>query len=131
MDKTNQALLSDLIVLAKADNKVTISEYDLILKLAQSMRITKAEVDTLFKNPLPSTVQASELQRITHFYKLMLVMNVDQEMHEKEIEVVRNFGLKMGIRAGVMDQMLLKMEEYEDHIIPSEELMKIFQTYYN
>ncbi len=131
MDKTNEALLSDLIALAKADDIVTQSEYDLILKLAQTMDISKSEVDLLFENPLPSAVQSSELQRITHFYKLMLLMNVDQEVHEKEITMLRNFGLKMGIRAGVMDQMLLKMEEYDDHIIPSEELMKIFQTYYN
>ena len=127
----NEALLSDLIVLAKADDKVTESEYHLIIKLAEGMEISKEEVDFLFDNPLPSTVQGTELQRITHFYKLMLLMNVDHERHEKEIEMLRNFSLKMGIRPGVMDQMLLKMDEYEDHIIPSEELMKIFQTYYN
>lgn len=131
MNRINEALLSDLIVLAKADDKVTESEYDLILQLGEAMKISKTEVDALFENPLPSVVQSSELQRITHFYKLMLLMNVDQEKHEKEIAMIRNFGLKMGIRPGVMDQMLIKMEEYEDHIIPSEELMKIFQTYYN
>ena len=131
MDKTNEALLSDLIMLAKADDKVTESEYDLILKLAHSMEISKEEVDLLFKNPLPSVVQGSELQRITHFYKLMLVMNVDQETHDKEVAMIRNFGIKMGIRAGVIDQMLFKMDEYEDKIIPSEEILKIFKTYYN
>ena len=131
MDKTNEALLSDLIVLAKADNIVTESEYDLIFKLATAMDISKEVVDSLFENPVPSVVQESELQRITHFYKLMLVMNVDQEAHNKELVVIRNFGVKMGIRPGVIDQMLFKMEQYENKIIPSEEIMKIFQTYYN
>ncbi len=131
MDRTNEALLSDLIVLAKADNIVTESEYDLIFKLATAMDISKEVVDSLFESPVPSVVQESELQRITHFYKLMLVMNVDQEAHDKELVVIRNFGVKMGIRPGVIDQMLFKMEQYEDKIIPSEEIMKIFQTYYN
>ncbi len=131
MNDTNLALLSDLIVLAKADHVVTDSEYDLILKLAAAMNIAKYEVDALFEHPLPSVVQKTELQRITHFYKLMLLMNVDQEKHENEIEVIRNLSIKMGIRPGVIDQMLVKMDEYEDYIIPSEELIKIFQTYYN
>ncbi len=131
MDRTNEALLSDLIVLAKADNIVTESEYDLIFKLATAMDISKEVVDSLFESPVPSVVQESELQRITHFYKLMLVMNVDQEAHDKELVVIRNFGVKMGIRPGVIDQMLFKMEQYKDKIIPSEEIMKIFQTYYN
>jgi uncharacterized tellurite resistance protein B-like protein len=131
MDKTNEALLSDLIVLAKADNIVTESEYDLIFKLATAMDISKEVVDSLFETPVPSVVQESELQRITHFYKLMLVMNVDQEAHNKELVVIRNFGVKMGIRPGVIDQMLFKMEQYENKIIPSDEIMKIFQTYYN
>ncbi|MFT5079174.1 MAG: putative tellurite resistance protein B-like protein [Planctomycetota bacterium] len=131
MDRTNEALLSDLIVLAKADDKVTTSEYDFILTLAETMEIGKKAVDVLFKNPLPSVVQKTELDRITHFYKLILLMNVDHETHEKEITMIRDFGIKMGIRPGVMDQMLIKMEQYENKIIPSDEIMKIFKTYYN
>lgn len=131
MNKKNEALLSDLILLAKADDKVTESEYDLILKLAASMQISREEVLALFENPVPSKVQSSELERITHFYKLMLVMNVDQETHDKEVTMVRDFGIKMGIRPGVIDQMLHKMNDYEDKIIPSDEILRIFKTYYN
>jgi uncharacterized tellurite resistance protein B-like protein len=131
MNRTNEALLSDLIVLAKADDKVTASEYDFILTLAETMEIGKEAVDVLFKNPLPSVVQKTELDRITHFYKLILLMNVDHETHEKEITMIRDFGIKMGIRPGVMDQMLIKMEQYENKIIPSDQIMKIFKTYYN
>jgi ribosomal protein S25 len=58
-------------------------------------------------------------------------MYVDNEIHEQEIITARNFGLKMGIRQGVIDQILNKVNEYEDHVIPVEDLMKIFKTYYN
>jgi hypothetical protein len=129
--ETNRALLSDLIILAKADEKVTDVEYDFIMRLASRMELSEAEVAELFDNPIPSIPLITELERLTHFYKLVLVMNVDRETHEREIIAVRNFGLKMGIRPGVIDQILLRMNEYEDKIIPSEELLKIFQTYYN
>ena len=126
-----QAQISDFIFLAKSDDKVTDAEYGFILQLAKRMGVTEAEVRSLFKNPKPSKVLFTEIERITHFYKLVLLMNVDLETHEKEIVTVRNYGLKMGVRPGVIDQILLRMNSYEDKIIPSEELMKIFQTYYN
>ena len=127
----NYSMISDLIVLAYADDKVTETEYNFILRLAERMDISKEEVDELFKNPLPSKVLFTELERISHFYKLVLLMNVDLETHEKEVITVRNFGLKMGIRPGVINQILLRLDDYENKIIPSDELIKIFQTYYN
>ncbi|PKA83741.1 hypothetical protein ATE92_1907 [Ulvibacter sp. MAR_2010_11] len=129
--ENNKALLSDLIALARADDKVTDIEYDFIMRLGGRMQLSADEVEALFDNPLPSKPLFTELERITHFYKLVLVMNVDNETHLKEIIAVRNFGLKMGVRPGVLDQILLRMDDFEDKIIPSEDLLKIFQTYYN
>jgi len=127
----NHALLSDLIVLAKADDILKASEYDFILRIATRMDVPKEEVDQLVENPIPSLPIVSEVDRITHFHKLILLMNVDWEAHEKEIEVLRNFGLKLGIRPGAIDRILIRSQEYENKIIPTEELIQIFQTYYN
>ncbi|MFT4697253.1 MAG: putative tellurite resistance protein B-like protein [Flavobacteriaceae bacterium] len=127
----NLALVSDLILLARADDKVTLSEYDFIMRLAFRMDLEKSDVDQLFENPLPSKNSFSEIERITHFYKMVLLMNVDRETHEKEILAIRNFGLNMGIREGVINQVLIQMEKYDDKVIPSKELIKIFKTFYN
>ena len=130
-NKNNQSLISDLIVLALADDKITHSEYDFILRLANRMEMSQDEVEKLFVKPLPSKPIFTELERLTHFHKLVLLMNVDRETHEKEVIVIKNFGLKMGIRAEVIDQVLARMNVYEDKVIPSSELIKIFQTFYN
>ncbi len=127
----NHALISDLIVLAKADDKIMASEYDFILRIATRMNVSQEEVDRLIEDPLPSLPIISEIERITHFHKLILLMNVDWEAHQKEVEVVRNFGLKLGIRPGAIDQILLRTQQYENRVIPAEELIQIFQTYYN
>ena len=126
-----KALISDFIVLAKADDKITEAEYDFILRLAERMDVSKETVDLLFVQPRPSKPIFSEMERIIHFHKLVLLMNVDRETHEKEVVVLRNFGLKMGIRTGAINQILIQMDLYKDKIIPSAELLKIFQTYYN
>ncbi|MCB0465893.1 MAG: TerB family tellurite resistance protein [Aequorivita sp.] len=131
MEKNSKSLLSDLIKMVMADGKINSSEVEFIKKIARRMDISNEEVICLFKNPEPSQPLFNEVERITHFYKLMLVMNVDKETHEKELTALKNFGLKMGIRPIVADQILKKMDNYQDKLIPAEELLKIFKIYYN
>jgi len=68
----NRAMVSDLIVIALVDNKVTDAEYELICQLAERLNLTVAEVDELFQNPVPSQPLFTELERISHFYKMVL-----------------------------------------------------------
>lgn len=131
MDKNPKSLLSDLINMVIADGKINSSEVEFIQKIAKRMDISNEEVMELFENPQPSEPLYSEVDRITHFYKLMLVMNVDNETHEKEVIALKNFGLKMGIRPAVADQILKKMDHYENKMVPADELLKIFKIYYN
>lgn len=126
-----KSLLSDLILMAKADNKITQGEYDFIHRLAERMGISEKEVRELYHNPLPTKKSFTELERITHFHKMLLLMNVDGETHEKELTFLRGFGLELGLRPEAVEQILIDMERYEHKIIPSEKLLQIFNTYYN
>lgn len=127
----NRARIGDLIKIARADGRLTGVEYDFILRLAKRYNVSKDDVEQLLKNePAPKKI-ISEAERITHFYNLILVMNVDMETHPQEIAAIRNFGLKMGIRQEALDKILATMENYEDKIIPSNEIVSIFRTYYN
>lgn len=117
--------------MVKADGELKKSELQLIQKLAKRLGIPKDEVSQIFEHPQPTQTLYSEVDRITHFYRLVLVMQVDQETHESEIGALKNFGLKMGIRPVVADQVINKMNEYKDSAVPPEELLKIFKIYYN
>ena len=131
MDKKSRSLLSDLINMVMADGKINPSEVEFIQKLAKRMDISDREVIEIFENPEASQIAFSEVEKITHFYKLILVMNIDNETHESEIVPLKNFGLKMGIRPIVADQILRKMDAYENKFLPTEELLNIFKIYYN
>lgn len=131
MDNNPKSLLSDLINMVMADGKIKPPEIEFIRKIAKQMNIAEMALANLFENPLPQRPVYNEVTRITHFYKLILMMNIDNETHEYEIEALKNFGLKMGIRPIVADQILKKMEQSEDNIIPADELLKIFKIYYN
>ena len=131
MEKDPKSLLSDLINMVKVDGKIRPSELQLIEKLAGKMGVSLEEVLQLFENPKPSKSLFSEADRISHFYRLALVMQVDQEVHKFEVVTLKNFGLKMGIRPVVAEQIMQKMSEYPNGIVPPEELLKIFKVYYN
>ena len=131
LNDDKKALISDFIIIAKADDIITDSEYDFMIRLAERMNVTKDQVDALIDNPHPSKPIFTELERITHFHKLVLLMNVDRETHEKEVVVLRNFGLKMGIPPGAIDLILIEMNQHEDKIIPSQRLIEIFKSFYN
>ncbi|MEZ4778720.1 MAG: TerB family tellurite resistance protein [Flavobacteriaceae bacterium] len=132
MNRAKQkALLSDLILMANADGKIDAAEYDFIYRIGIRMGLEKEQINNLFQHPQSSATLFSEMDRITHFHKLLLVMNVDRVTHENEVITLKNFGLKMGIRPGAIDTILYRMNEYEDKIIPSQELIAIFQAYYN
>ncbi|MDN3724990.1 hypothetical protein QRD02_11390 [Aequorivita sp. SDUM287046] len=131
MGKNPKTLLSDLISMVMADGKIKNSEIAFIKKLASRTNISERELVDLFENPQTSRPVFSEVERITHFYKLILMMKIDNETHHSEIVALKNFGLKMGIRPVVADQIMLKMDASEEKLVSAEELLNIFKIYYN
>ncbi len=124
-------IISDMIGLAKADNVLHEREYEFILAVAARLGLSKTEVDTINANPLKVSVLSTELQRITQFHRLLLLMNVDQETHFTELDAIRNYGLKLGIRPEAIEQILNEMEDHENKMIPSTRLVEIFKRFYN
>ena len=120
-----------MLLMAKADNHLHEREYDFILMVARRMGISKDEVDALVKSPQDKMVYKTEMQRLTQFHRLLLVMNVDGETQFVEIDTLRNYGLKLGIRAEAVQQILSEMGDYEHKIIPSHRLVEIFKRFYN
>lgn len=124
-------IISDMIGLAKADNVLHEREYEFILAVAGRLELSKTDVDTLHARPLKVSVLSTELQRITQFHRLLLLMNVDQETHSTELDAIHNYGLKLGIRPEAIEQILGKMEDHENKMIPSNRMVEIFKRFYN
>ncbi|AWH72746.1 hypothetical protein DCS32_00725 [Dokdonia sp. Dokd-P16] len=131
MNSENLQIISDMLLMAKADNHLHEREYDFILMVAKRMGISKDEVDALVKSPQDKMVYKTEMQRLTQFHRLLLVMNVDEETQFVEIDTLRNYGLKLGIRAEAVQQILSEMGDYEHKMIPSHRLVEIFRRFYN
>jgi len=125
------SIISDLIQLAKSDSVIKEMELTFIKAIANSLQITGAEVEVLVNKPIAKIILNPESERILQFHRLILVMNVDQHTSIEEIDKIRNFGLKMGLPPTAISEVLAMMNDYENKMIPPEELLKVFKKYYN
>ncbi len=125
------SLLSQLIELAKTDNRLGEDELQFIKAIASTIHINDIEVDQLVNNPTESKILNPESERILQFHRLVLVMNVDQQTSIDEIVALKNFGLNMGLPAPAIDEVLQRMGNYENKVIPPNILIDIFKKHYN
>ncbi|MDG3583580.1 MULTISPECIES: TerB family tellurite resistance protein [Galbibacter] len=126
------SLLSEMIALIQADHSINDREYDFIYAIAKHMNIAKEDLDALFeKNHAPYIPPTPESERILQFHRLVLLMNIDKDQHSKEVQKLKEFGLRMGLSPFAMDRVLKVMENYPDRVVPPEILVAIFKTYYN
>lgn len=125
------SILSEMISMATIDRDLKEREYNFLLAVAKQLDISKTELDRLFSQPAPFKHQKTESERIIQFYRLVLMMNIDEEQHPKEVQMVKECGLRMGLNPVAMDRVLLVMNNYEDKIVPTNVLLEIFKAHYN
>jgi uncharacterized tellurite resistance protein B-like protein len=125
------SILSELIAFARVDYKIKEDEYDFLLSVANLMKVKKTSLDELLKTTTEITVPKTQLDRIVQFHRLLLLMNVDNEQHKREIEKLHNIGLWMGLPPSAIGQVLEVMHQYPNKAIPPKILLDIFRAHYN
>ncbi|MCB0402482.1 MAG: TerB family tellurite resistance protein [Flavobacteriales bacterium] len=125
------SLIQDMIALSQADGHVSFMEDHFILSIATKLGVSAQELQQLKENPVSFNPQEVEMDRITHFYRLLLLMGVDDEHHEEEIEFCKNTGLKMGLRPAAINEVIDRLLESENGMLPPDEIIRIFQAHHN
>ena len=101
------------------------------MAVANQIDISKDEFDRLFQDPAPHKPISPESERIVQFHRLVLLMNIDQEIRKEELIRLHEFGLRMGLNPNAIDKVLQVMGDYENNVVPPDVLLGIFKTYYN
>ena len=131
---TNQeklSILSELIAFARVDYRIKDDEYDFLLSVANLMEVKKSSLDSLIKKKSEITIPTTQMERIVQFHRLLLLMNVDNEQHKKEIEKLHNIGLWMGLPPSAITLVLEVMHQYPNKVVPTDVLLRIFRAHYN
>jgi hypothetical protein len=132
MDKKEKLFLLDQLVrLAKADNHIYTSEYEFIYTMAQIFEIDKSELESLFDKKAAVEIPEMEYDRITQFYRLVLLSKIDLEMDSNEKSVLINMGNRLGLSPDAVNQVIIEMNQSGDQTLPPQRLIQIFKTHHN
>ena len=125
------SILSELIKLSKIDKSNKEEEYSFISMIADSLAVSKHQLDMLFTEYAEYIPPKLEIGRITQFQRLILLANVDMEVDKTEKDLIYKAGVRLGIRPESIESVLIKMKDYPGGMIPENELIAIFKTYHN
>ena len=95
------------------------------------MGVTKDEFKKLFEQYIEFSPPKLEVDRIIQFQRLILLMNIDLEVDENEVKYIKDLGIRMGLHPSATDEILNKMNEYDNKVVPPEKLLEIFKTFHN
>jgi len=123
--ETKIGILSEMIELAKADQVVKESEYNFLFGLSVQFGIHKEEFDELFLQPTKRIVFDTHKEQVEQFHRLIVLMNIDQEKHRLEVELLRVMGLRLGLKPSLVLRMLDEMNNYPNGMVPLDSLLLI------
>jgi len=123
-------VLSELIAFAKVDGLV-VEEYDFLFELAEDFGIAKVVFDKLFTEPSQNNFERTEAEKAKHFQNLIKLMNIDNKQSIPEINKLHKLGLKMGLSANGVQQILAQMNNYPDKEVPLAVIQEAFKASYN
>ena len=126
----NKSILRELIELSKIDGVNNI-EFQFLLTIASQIGVTKEDFKVLFEQYIKFLPPILEVDRIAQFHRLVLLMNVDAEISEKELDYLKTAGIKMGLNSLATEKVLNEMYKYPNKLIPNEKLFEIFQLFHN
>ena len=133
MEKYQQklSLLQDLIALSLADGNESFLEGNFIHTVATSLGISESEVSQLKENPIQYHPEDKETDRIIQFYRLLLLMGIDQNKTDAEILFCKETALKMGLNPLAASRTIEKMLAAETGMLSPEEVIQLFQVQHN
>jgi hypothetical protein len=125
------SLLSEMIAFAQINANIKTIEYRFLSGVARQLDISQEDFDYLFEHPVNYVHLKSHSERIVQFHRLVLLMNLDQHIGDKELIKLHNFGLRMGLGHESINRVLYVMESFPNKIVPPDFLIDIFKVQYN
>jgi hypothetical protein len=125
------SLLSEMIAFAQIDANIKSIEYKFLLGVAKQLEICQEDFNYLFQHPVTYVHLKSHSERIVQFHRLVLLMNLDQNICDKDLRKLHNFGLRMGLSHESINKVLHVMESFPNKIVPPDFLIEIFKVQYN
>jgi uncharacterized tellurite resistance protein B-like protein len=120
------SLLTELIKLARVDKEVREVEHQFLAAIANQLGVESADFEKLFDEYIDFTPPKDDFNRILQLQRLILVMNIDLEISEKELNQIREVAINMGLNFLAVEEVLSRIHEFPNKVIPPNVLIEIF-----
>lgn len=123
--------LADLIKLIRSDGVEKEEEFRFLIEVAKQLGINKTELDNIINKDIEFHPPKSEFDRILQFHRLVLLMNFDRETNPKEVKLIKELSIRMGLNPLATNKVLDIMENYPNKVVPPNVMIEIFKENYN
>lgn len=120
------SLLTELIKLARVDKEVREIEYQFLIAIATQLKVEPSDFTKLFEEYIDFTPPEDEFNRILQLQRLILLMNVDLESSDEEMLHIKEVAINMGLNYLAVEEVLKRMHEFPNKLIPPNVLIEIF-----
>lgn len=112
----NRSHIKNLLEVAIADGKLDESELNLVMKIASNFDMTKEEVLDIKNNSndVSFNPPSSYSAKIKLLEDLVNVMIADKSIHESEVEICKEFALRLNISPVIIDDIILSILNSND-----------------
>ncbi|GAB4400797.1 MAG: hypothetical protein OHK0053_22740 [Microscillaceae bacterium] len=109
----NLAYFRNLYALAFADNHLAPEELHFLLQIAHKLNISPKEFSSIMGQGASANLQipSSNSERLSHLEDLILMMMIDQEVHEKEYALCLQFAEKLGFNKLILEGIITRLSE--------------------
>jgi hypothetical protein len=120
--------LKALYHLACADNVYSRAEAIYIRSVAERLGIDQEELGKFDGTEPDLDLPDREYKVYSLFHRLVIIIMVDNEVHEKEKQYCFNLGIKMGLHPNAVGEIIALVEDGDIGAAPNE-VMDIFRKY--
>jgi uncharacterized tellurite resistance protein B-like protein len=131
MDVVLKMQLNVLIHLAMVDGQITNEERESLEGIAANHGVTSGQLEDMIRYPKPieSLGALSNDVKFEYLFSIVHLMNVDDEVDQREIHFCQNMAVRLGYYKEVIDELFTEILEKKDLKKDKEELKKKIQGY--
>ena len=124
-------LLSDMIRFRKSKDELNDLDYEFFEDVADVLDISAKDLELIYEGTNSPTHRRISTERITHFHRLLLVMDINDNPSTRQLEKAKNFGMRMGFHESAIELVMDSMGDYANKIHTPGSFLEIFSDYYD
>lgn len=132
-ERVRNELIALLFKMVRSDHTIDQKEWAYILQVADSLGLNEGEVHEILSNKDTYVLHPpkSERERMTILYYLLFLMKIDGKIDQREKDLIREYGFKLGFRTAMTDEMILLIQDHAQKKFDPEMLLDKIRKYSN